>query len=154
MNIRGLLIILIKKMIFNLRLRFLVKNKHINILIDTSGSVYPRLNYVLNRLKFTKKTRFNIIQCSHMVERVDVINSLKNVELHGNDGTLLMNGFGEIEKHYNEYNTILLTDGYSDDLHLKKIEGSVLILLIDSNTECKIRTNPQGSIKQIKNFKN
>ncbi|NBO22799.1 hypothetical protein EBU94_05595 [bacterium] len=126
-----------------------IKTK-INCILDTSGSMggqgtFERvLSYV-----YRNDIEINLIESDTEIKWVQNIKSKKNlstIPIKGLGGTIMQSGFDYVAKHFNQYNTLLLTDGYTDSLDLSKIKGNVLIISI--GTECPIsRTN--GRLKQI-----
>ena len=52
-----------------------------------------------------------------------------------------------VEDHFNQYNTLIITDGYCDSLDLSKLQGNVLLITIGVEVPIS-KTN--GKVKQIK----
>ena len=66
--------------------------------------------------------------------------------IKGLGGTVLQPGIDYISDNYNLYNTVILTDGYTDSLDLSEL-NKVLIISTDSN--CPIKNKPKKKLKQI-----
>jgi predicted metal-dependent peptidase len=61
-------------------------------------------------------------------------------------GTILTPAINLVAEQYNEFNTVVLTDGHCDSLDLSKIKGKVLIISIGVKVPIS-RSN--GKVKQI-----
>jgi len=68
------------------------------------------------------------------------------MKIHGLGGTVLQPSIDYVVEHYNEYNTVLLTDGYCDNLDLSKVKGRVLMITVGTKVPIA-RSN--GKVKQI-----
>ena len=61
-------------------------------------------------------------------------------------GTVMQIGIDHVVEHFNNCNTVLLTDGYTDTLDCSKLKGRLLIISV--GVKCPIgRSN--GKVKQI-----
>jgi len=126
-----------------------VKTK-INVGLDTSGSMggqgtFERvLSYV-----YRNDIEINFMESDTQVNWVENIKSKKQLEsipIKGLGGTCLQPMIDYIVENFNECNTVLLTDGYTDTLDFSKVKGKVLIISV--GVKCPIgRTN--NKVKQI-----
>ena len=126
-----------------------VKTK-INVILDTSGSMggqgtFERvLNYV-----YRNDIEINFIESDTEIKWVENLKSAKKLQslpIKGLGGTVMQSGLNYVVEHFNEFNTDLLTDGYTDTLDCSKLKGKLLIISV--GTKCPIgRTN--GKVKQI-----
>ena len=126
-----------------------IKTK-INCILDTSGSMGGQGTFerVLSYI-FRNDIEVNLIESDTEIKWVKNIKSKRNLEsipIKGLGGTIMQTGFDYVVQHFNEYNTLLLTDGYTDSLDLSRVKGNVLIISV--GTECPI-TKSNGKIKQI-----
>lgn len=126
-----------------------IKTK-INVILDTSGSMggqgtFERvLSYV-----YRNDIEINLIESDTEIKWVKNIKSKKGLEsvpIKGLGGTIMQSGFDYVEKHFNQYNTVLLTDGYTDRLDLSRIKGNVLMISVGTKVPIA-RTN--NRVKQI-----
>lgn len=126
-----------------------IKSK-VNVILDTSGSMggqgtFERvLSYV-----YTNDIEINFIQGDTEVKWVENFKSKKKLEsmkIHGLGGTVLNPSIDFVREHYNQFNTVLLTDGATDSLNFEGIKGRVLIISV--GTPCPIAKS-NGKIKQI-----
>jgi predicted metal-dependent peptidase len=126
-----------------------IKNK-INCILDTSGSMggqgtFERVLSYINR----SDIEVNLIESDTEIKWVQNIKSKKQLEsvcIKGLGGTIMQSGFNYVVENFNEYNTVLLTDGYTDSLDLSKVKGNVLIISV--GVECPI-SKSNGRLKQI-----
>lgn len=126
-----------------------VKTK-INVILDTSGSMggqgtFERvLNYV-----FRNDIEINFIESDTEIKWVENIKNAKKLQslpIKGLGGTVMQTGIDYVVEHFNEFNTVLLTDGYTDSLDCSRLKGRLLIISV--GVPCPIsRTN--GKVKQI-----
>ena len=72
---------------------------------------------------------------------------LEVVQIKGLGGTVMMPAFEVVIEKFNQYNTVLLTDGYTDQLVFQILNGRVLIITTDQ--ECGISSKPKKGIRQI-----
>jgi predicted metal-dependent peptidase len=126
-----------------------VKTK-INVILDTSGSMggqgtFERvLSYV-----YRNDIEINFIESDteiKWVERIKTIKKLESLPIKGLGGTIMQTGIDYVVEHFNDCNTVLLTDGYTDSLDLGKLKGKLLIISVGTKVPIA-RTN--GKVKQI-----
>jgi predicted metal-dependent peptidase len=126
-----------------------IKSK-INVILDTSGSMggqgtFERvLSYV-----YRNDIEINFIQGDTEVKWVENFKKAKQLEtmkIHGLGGTVLQPSVDYVVEHYNQYNTVVLTDGYTDTLDLSKLKGRVLMITVGVKVPIS-RTN--NRVKQI-----
>lgn len=126
-----------------------IKSK-VNVILDTSGSMggqgtFERvLSYV-----YRNDIEINFIQGDTEVKWVENFKKAKQLEtmkIRGLGGTVLQPSIDYVVEHYNEYNTVLLTDGYCDNLDLSKVKGRVLMITVGTKVPIA-RSN--GKVKQI-----
>ena len=126
----------------------------INVLLDTSGSMGGEFEKVLSYI-FQNDIQMNLIQCDTEVKKVFKIKEKKELEkmkIHGLGGTSLNPGLDFIADKKNKiymYNTVILTDGYTDSLNFKNIKTKTLILSTAIN--CPVEFD-NGRVKQINNI--
>jgi predicted metal-dependent peptidase len=110
-----------------------IKSK-INVILDTSGSMggqgtFERvLSYV-----YRNDIEINFIQGDTEVKWVENFKKAKQLEtmkIHGLGGTVLQPSVDYVVEHYNQYNTVVLTDGYTDTLDLSRLKGRVLMITV------------------------
>jgi predicted metal-dependent peptidase len=126
-----------------------VKTK-INVILDTSGSMggqgtFERvLNYV-----YRNDIEINFIESDTEIKWVENLKSAKKLQslpIKGLGGTMMQSGLNYVVEHFNQFNTVLLTDGYTDTLDCSKLKGKLLIISV--GVKCPIgRTN--NKVKQI-----
>ena len=123
----------------------------INVLLDTSGSMGGEFEKVLSYI-FQNDIEMNLIQCDTQIQKVYKIKSKKDLEkmsIRGLGGTTLQPGIDYMSEKKNKiymYNTVILTDGYTDSLDFKLVKTKTLIL--STATNCPI-TYDNGRVKQI-----
>ena len=126
-----------------------IKSK-VNVILDTSGSMggqgtFERvLSYV-----YRNDIEINFIQGDTEVKWVENFKSKKKLEtmkIHGLGGTVLQPSVDYVVDHYNDFNTVILSDGYTDTLDFSKVKGRVLIISVGTKVPIG-RTN--NKIKQI-----
>jgi len=125
-----------------------IKNK-INCILDTSGSMGGTFERVLSYI-YRNDIEVNLIEADTDVKWVENIKSKKKLEsirIAGLGGTMLMPAVKYVEDHFNQYNTLIITDGYCDTLDLSRLQGNVLLITI--GVEVPI-TKTNGKVKQIK----
>jgi predicted metal-dependent peptidase len=91
----------------------------------------------------------NMIQADTQVNWVDKFMDKKKIErmkISGLGGTALMPAVDYVVEHFNQYNSVVLTDGYCDSLDLSKLKGRVLIISIGTKVPI---TKSNGKVKQI-----
>ena len=126
-----------------------IKSK-INVGLDTSGSMggsgtFERvLSYV-----YQNDIEMNFMESDTQVNWVEKIKSKKqlaSIPIKGLGGTCLQPMIDYIVEHYNDCNSVLLTDGYTDSLDFSRVKGRVLIISV--GVKCPI-TKSNGKVKQI-----
>jgi len=122
----------------------------INCILDTSGSMSGEFEKALAYI-FQNDISVNLIQCDTEVKdfiEVTDKNQLNQMEIKGLGGTTLTPGIKYIanNKDLNKLNTVILTDGYVDQLDFTGVKGKVLI--ISNSVECPILKS-NNKIKQI-----
>jgi hypothetical protein len=126
-----------------------VKTK-INVILDTSGSMggqgtFERvLSYV-----YQNDIEINFIQSDTEVKWVENFKSkrkLETMKIHGLGGTAMTPAIEYVIENYNDYATVLLTDGYTDLLDTSRLKNNLLIISV--GVECPI-TRSNGKTKQI-----
>ena len=118
------------------------------MLLDTSGSMSGLFNRVLEYI-YRNDIEINLVESDTEVKWVQTLKSKKQIEsipIHGLGGTILQPGVGYLVDNFNQYNTVILTDGYCDSLDLSQLRGSVLI--ISAGVKVPI-TKSNGKVKQI-----
>jgi predicted metal-dependent peptidase len=124
-----------------------VKTK-INCILDTSGSMGGTFERVLSYV-YRNDIEINLIEADTEVKWIENIKNAKKLEtlkIKGLGGTILTPAINLVAEQYNEFNTVVLTDGYCDSLDLSKIKGKVLIISIGVKVPIS-RSN--GKVKQI-----
>jgi predicted metal-dependent peptidase len=124
-----------------------VKTK-INCILDTSGSMGGTFERVLSYV-YRNDIEINLIEADTEVKWIENIKNKRKLEsmvIKGLGGTILQPAIDLVADQFNEYNTVVLTDGYCDSLDLSKIKGKVLMISIGVKVPI-IRSN--GKIKQI-----
>jgi hypothetical protein len=126
-----------------------VKTK-INVILDTSGSMggqgtFERvLSYV-----YQNDIEMNFIQGDTQVNWVENFKKkrqLETMKIRGLGGTVLQPSINHVVENFNEFNTVMLTDGYTDSLDFSQVKGRVLVISV--GTPCPI-TKSNGKVKQI-----
>jgi predicted metal-dependent peptidase len=125
-----------------------IKNK-INCILDTSGSMGGTFERVLSYI-YRNDIEVNLIEADTEVKWVENIKSkkkLESIKIAGLGGTMLMPAVKYVEDHFNQYNTLIITDGYCDSLDVSRLQGNVLMITI--GVEVPI-SKSNGKLKQIK----
>ena len=126
-----------------------VKTK-INVGLDTSGSMGGQgtfekvLSYV-----YRNDIEINFMESDTQVNWVQNIKSrrqLESIPIKGLGGTCLQPMIDHIVENFNDFNSVLLTDGHTDILDFSKLKGKVLIISV--GVKCPISTS-NGKVKQI-----
>ena len=95
----------------------------------------------------------NLIQIDTEVKCIESIKNkreLQNMVIKGMGGTVLqpaISYIADVKNKLSAFNTIILTDGYTDTLNFTEIKGNSLILT--TGTEPRI-VDPRGKVKIIK----
>ncbi len=125
-----------------------IKNK-INCILDTSGSMGGTFERVLSYI-YRNDIEVNLIEADTEVKWVENIKSkkkLESVRIAGLGGTMLMPAVKYVEDNFNQFNTLIITDGYCDTLDLSKLQGNVLMITIGVDVPI---SKSNGKVKQIK----
>lgn len=126
-----------------------VKTK-INVILDTSGSMggqgtFERvLSYV-----YQNDIEINFIQGDTEVKWVENFKKkrqLETMKIHGLGGTVLQPSINHVVENFNDFNTVMLTDGYCDSLDFSKVKGAVLVISVGTPVPI---TKTNGKVKQI-----
>jgi len=122
----------------------------INCLLDTSGSMGGDFEKVLSYI-FQNDIEINLIQCDTEVKNFIHIKQKRELEkmpIMGLGGTTLTPGLQYIadDKELNKYNTVILTDGYTDHLDLSGVKGNVLVL--STGVKCPVVSNSK-KLRQV-----
>ena len=124
-----------------------VKTK-INCILDTSGSMGGTFERVLSYI-YRNDIEVNLIEADTEVKWIENIKKKRQLEtmvIKGLGGTMLQPAINLVAEQFNEYNTVVLTDGYCDSLDLSKIKGKVLMITIGVKVPI---TRSNGKVKQI-----
>lgn len=123
----------------------------INVLLDTSGSMYGRFELALGEI-FRDGYKVNLVQVDTDVRKVEVIKrkeDLKKLMIEGMGGTTLSPAIAYVNDPKNKLKrnpTVILTDGYTDTLDFQGAMNQYLILSTD--VECPT-TNLGANVRQI-----
>jgi len=126
-----------------------VKTK-INVILDTSGSMggqgtFERvLSYV-----YRNDIEINFIESDTEIKWVENIKSAKKLQslpIKGLGGTIMQTGIDYVCENFNDLNTVLLTDGYTDSLDLSRLKGKLLIISVGTKVPI---AKSNGKVKQI-----
>ena len=120
----------------------------INCILDTSGSMGGYFEKALSFI-FRSDIEINLIQIDteiQSVHRIKSMKELKKVVISGHGGTTMKLAFDLIAEKYNNLNSIMLTDGFVENLDVHHLKGKLLI--ISNNVECPI-AHSNGKVKQI-----
>jgi len=122
----------------------------INCLLDTSGSMGGDFEKVLSYI-FQNDIEINMLQVDTEIKQHIVIKKMSQLEkmkIEGLGGTCLTPGLQYIakDKELNKFNTVILTDGYTDHLDLTGVKGKVLVL--STGVECPV-VETTSKLKQI-----
>jgi hypothetical protein len=124
---------------------------NINVILDTSGSMYGLFEKVLEYV-FQHNIQINMVQVDTEVHDVIEIKSMKEMQtmnVKGLGGTILQPGIELLTNNpkYSKCNTVILTDGYCDTLDMSKMKGRVLG--ITCGTNIPISSKPRKGYKEI-----
>ena len=121
----------------------------INCILDTSGSMGGTFEKVLSYI-YRNDIEVNLIEADTEVKWIQNIKNKRKLEslvIKGLGGTILQPAINLVAEQFNQYNTVVLTDGYCDRLDLSKLRGKVLMISIGVEVPIS-RSN--GKCKQIK----
>lgn len=124
-----------------------IKTK-INCILDTSGSMGGTFERVLSYI-YRNDIEVNLIEADTQVKWVQNVKSkrhLESIPIKGLGGTILQPAIDYVSEHFNQFNTLVLTDGYCDHLDLSKLKGNVLLISIGTKVPIS-KTN--NKVKQI-----
>jgi predicted metal-dependent peptidase len=124
-----------------------VKTK-INCILDTSGSMGGTFERVLSYI-YRNDIEVNLIEADTEVRWIENIKNkrkLESMKILGLGGTVLQPAIDYVVENFNEFNTVVLTDGYCDSLDLSRVKGKVLMVSIGTKVPIS-RSN--GKVKQI-----
>lgn len=119
-----------------------------NVILDVSGSMSGLFEKTLSYI-FKNGYECNLIQVDTEVKAVEKIKSkkqLQSLQIKGLGGTTLQPAIDLVAEKYNKLTTIIMTDGYTDNLDFSKINKNTLILTTDA--ECII-SGGSNKVKQI-----
>jgi predicted metal-dependent peptidase len=122
----------------------------INCILDTSGSMAGLFEKTLSYI-YRNDIEVNLIEADTEVRWVENIKNKKKLDtlkIKGLGGTILQPSIDYVTENYNQYNTVILTDGYCDSLDLSEIKGSVLIISAGKEVPIKV-VNKRNRLKQI-----
>ncbi len=120
----------------------------INCILDTSGSMTGLIEKVLSYV-FRNDIALNLILIDAEIQSVQLIRNmreLQKIKLSGYGGTQLNPAIKLVAEKYNQFATVILSDGFTDSLNFENIKGKVLIISADK--KCPI-SKDNGKIKQI-----
>jgi len=123
----------------------------INVIFDSSGSMIGQFEKVLEYI-FQNDIEINVFHIDTNVNKIESIKSkkdLQNMNIFGMGGTILQPAVDGIvnSSKYNKFNSVILTDGYCDDLDLKNLKGSVIG--ITCGKSIPIKSKPKKGYKEI-----
>jgi predicted metal-dependent peptidase len=126
-----------------------VKTK-INVILDTSGSMGGASTFekILGYV-YQSDIEMNFIQADTQVNWVENFKSKKKLEsmkILGLGGTTIQPAVDYVVENFNDFSTVLLTDGYCDNLDFSKIRKNVLVISV--GVPCPILKS-NGKVKQI-----
>jgi predicted metal-dependent peptidase len=138
-----------RKQISGIKGKRKIKTK-INVGLDVSGSMggqgtFERvLSYV-----YRNDIEINFMESDTKINWVQNIKNQKqlaSIPIKGLGGTCLQPIIDHIVENFNDCNSVLLTDGYTDTLDCSKLKGKLLIISV--GTKCPI-SKSNGKVKQI-----
>jgi predicted metal-dependent peptidase len=109
-----------------------IKTK-INVILDTSGSMSGGLIEKVMNYIYKNDVEVNLIQADAEVKKIDVIKNTKNlnkINLVGFGGTSQQPAIDYVIENCNQYNTLMLGDGYCENLDISGLKGKVLIISV------------------------
>jgi predicted metal-dependent peptidase len=120
---------------------------NINVILDVSGSMIGEFEKVLSYI-YRDDIDINLIKSDTEVKGVEKLTSKKsiqNIKIVGLGGTFLQPAVDLVSSDYNNYPTVILTDGVCDVLNLSNLRYPVLIL----TTNVKVKLSGGNRVKQI-----
>jgi predicted metal-dependent peptidase len=111
----------------------------LNIILDVSGSMEGYFEKALSYI-FQNGIKLNVVQCDAEVKSYTIVKSkseLKKMGISGLGGTVLQPGINYIigNKDINKLNTLILTDGMTDELDVTRLKKC---MIISHNKKCKV----------------
>jgi predicted metal-dependent peptidase len=111
----------------------------LNVLLDVSGSMEGYFEKALSYI-FQNGIKINLIQCDTVVKDYMVIKDkahFRKIKINGLGGTILQPGIDFISsnKDLSDLNTLILTDGMTDELDVTKLKKT---MIISHNQKCKV----------------
>ncbi len=103
--------------------------KRINIILDTSGSLYNDLDEYVGHV--VGEYQFRVIQCDTVVTADSICNNIadfKKLKKCGSGGTILMPAIDKLVKDKDFAPLFIITDGYTDELSFLGYKGKVTVL--------------------------
>ncbi len=136
-----------RRQIFGLKGSRKIKSK-VNVILDVSGSMHGLIEKVLNYI-YKNEVEINLIQADTQVNAIENFKNTRKIEsmkIIGYGGTVLQPSIEYTRQHFNQYPTLLLTDGYCDTLDLSGLKHPVLIITAGDKVPIG-KTN--GKVKEI-----
>jgi predicted metal-dependent peptidase len=113
----------------------------LNVVLDVSGSMGGDLEHVLSFI-FQDDLEMNLVQCDAEIQAHIGIHNKKQIQkmkVKGFGGTVLQPAIDHLREKFPQYNTVVLTDGYTDDLDLRGIGRKNLVI------SCGVKPNVQNA---------
>lgn len=126
----------------------------LNVILDTSGSMGSEFEKVLSYI-FQRNILINLIQCDTEVQSVTTLDNMKDfkkIKIKGLGGTVIqpaVNFIKENPKKLGGFNTLILTDGYTDSLNFNGMKGCRKVLVISTHNKVPIDSSNTVPVKQI-----
>ncbi len=136
-----------RRQIFGVKGTRKIKSK-VNVILDVSGSMHGLIEKVLNYI-YKNEVEINLIQADTQVNAIENFKNTRKIEsmkIIGYGGTVLQPSIEYTKQHFNQYPTLLLTDGYCDTLDLSGLKQPVLIITAGDKVPIS-KTN--GKVKEI-----
>jgi len=119
----------------------------VNVMLDVSGSMSGSFEKVLSYC-FRNNYYLNLIQVDTEIKKTEGIKNkkeLQKVQIKGLGGTELQPGLNYIKENFNQYPTIILTDGYCENnLSFQGIKKDSMIIT------CGQKVGVKNNIKRVK----
>lgn len=121
------------------------KGFEINCILDTSGSMQNTFDKVLSYL-YNNKVVVNLIQIDTEIQSINRITNTKHIDkiqVKGLGGTILQPAIDYITQHkqLKKFNTLILTDGYTDTLDISKLNKNILVISVGKECNIKSKSN-------------
>jgi predicted metal-dependent peptidase len=120
----------------------------INVILDVSGSMNGEFERVLSYI-YQNDIQVNFLEADTDVKFVQKLKNKKQIEsipITGGGGTEMRAAIEYVVEHFNDHPTVILTDGYTENLNLKDLKKRVLI--VSKGVPCPIAST-NGKVKQI-----